>query len=119
MTLRIDLQLEGLEELADAYQNAPETVARIAEQAGQEAIPVLGGHIGAFTPVVTGYLLSTEEVHLEGPFNLIATADAPYAGFVHERVPYIDSGVGAAEAEVDTIYEAAMDRLAEDFASGR
>lgn len=113
--LHVAVNIQGLDELADAFVNAPELVAREAETAGQEAAAVLLAGIQGETPVVTGDLRDSNNVLLIGPFVLEAEATMPYAAIVHARDPFIDRGALAVEAETDAIYEAAMDRIAEGF----
>lgn len=108
----VDVQYEGLEQLADVFQNAPELVAEIAEKAGKLAAPVVGEAIRAVTPVLTGLLQSTVHVALVGPFNLEASASTAYADVVNDRTQFLPRGIADAEGAVDAIYEAAMDELA-------
>lgn len=117
-SLRLDFAIDGLEELEDAYINAPEAVMREAERAGLEALPVLGNAIAVETPVVTGFLLRNESVSLEGVFNIVFADAAPYARFVNADNPFIERGLVAATPRVDAIYERALDRLATTFAHG-
>jgi hypothetical protein len=118
-SLRFDLDFEGLELLADAYANGPETVYRETVEAGREAGPVIGNAIAVETPVDTGWLLQNEDVHLEGAFNIIFSDPVEYAEMVNRRDPFVDRGLAEAEPAVDAIYERALDRVAQSFAHGQ
>lgn len=117
--LNIDLDIEGLELLSDALQNAPETVTREAERAGRQALPIIRDSIGDETPWRTGFLFRSEGTSLEGPFNIVFTASADYAQIVNARQGFVERGFGLVEGEVELLYESALDRVAATFRRGR
>lgn len=116
--LRTDIDIEGIELLADAYANAPERVIAAADRAGKRAADLMGESIADETPVRTGFLLRSEAVRLEDHFSIIFRAGAPYASFVQRRNPFVDRGVANVQGEVDAVYEAEFDQLAEGFFDG-
>lgn len=117
-SLQVDIDIENLDLLADALLNAPAAVTAAAEDAGREAIAVLGPSIDAVTNVDTGYLVSNNVVFLAGPLSVMFENITPYAVFVNNRYQFVQRGVANVEFQVEAIYEQAFTDLAENFARG-
>jgi hypothetical protein len=116
--IRFEPVIEGLDTLADAFANAPRTVADAAERAGRDVLGLLRQAFDKETPVRTGYLLSTEDFSMQGPFNIVEEIGAPYAAPVNARSPFIDRANEDALPAIEQRYEQAMDEVAESFAHG-
>ena len=123
--LRYEIYADGLDELADAFINAPTVVAKEAAVAGREASDAFLRYAREETPVRTGFLRESEEVVMIGPFYIEAQATAGYAGFVHDGTrhmapnPFFDRATTRFESEVEAIYEDAIERVAHSFGDGR
>lgn len=111
--LNVAVQIDGLDTLVEAFQNWPELVIEAADAAGQEARSVILQAIQAHTPVRSGFLRNSEDVALVDHFTLQAEATANYASFVHARVPFLELGEHDVAAEVEAIYDRALDRVAQ------
>ena len=111
--LQVHIEVEGLTQLEQAFQNWPEHVIGAVDAAGKQAAPIVLQAIQKVTPVHTGFLMHSEDVAVVDHFNLQAEATAPYASFVHARVPFLDEGTAAALQQVEQIYEQAIDEVAE------
>ena len=115
MTNQPHIEIIGADELMRALQDAPETIDRAIDMAGDEAAGILQGAISAVTPVRTGFLRSQNDLIPAPNFTVTYSNFAPYASFVDARRDFVARGVERGERSVVREYEAAIDQAADEI----
>lgn len=113
------MDIEGAELLADALQNAPESVIAAAWEAGEASARILRPSIERFTNVDTGYMVGNTDVAVFDGFTVQYENVTPYAPRVNADFHFVEKGTEAVASQIDAIYDAAFDALAARFGSGR
>lgn len=117
--IQFEVEIENLDLLRDALYNAPETVTRALEEAGQDAIDVLSASVDETTHEISGDLRRANDFRMDGSFSIVYSNFMSYASFEEARHGTTAEGIAAVQGEVEQVYEDAMDDVAQQFGSGR
>ena len=107
----LHIELDDADLLADLNAIAraiPRETQTLTEQIGQA---IEDASAPPVTPKKTGFLADSIYWEPEGQFQVVVSAHADYAPYVHQRVPFMLHAYQIAEPEIDRLIEDATDRM--------
>lgn len=111
MSIDLHIELDEADLLADLsalVDQLPDETRRLLGQIGQA---IEDASRPPVTPKKTGFLANSIFWEVDGPFQVLVGPHAPYADYVHARVPFMLDAYQIAEPSIDRLIDAAERRM--------